>query len=254
MVAELESSTYRRSFKFPSTPTRWNLKERNAFPQWHSDLRRVVRYATAPGFLGSPPPALAWGDEAAPRARTSARSKATARATHAHAHAATFSQDECWLRYNVLLYDIILASVTLTEAQLVHVENGLGSVADGNALYAWVLTHADDNKLSVQLQLKEALRKLTIADTYGILRLNSAAIIGLMTYSSRYVWSASMFDCAVRSFSTKLRQLRVFPNADSFQWKRHGDCGSVFSRKLCPRNDGSGVFALQRNVTRWVCG
>ncbi|KAL1511801.1 hypothetical protein AB1Y20_005087 [Prymnesium parvum] len=131
MVAELESSTYRRSFKFPSTPTRWNLKERiNAFPQWHSDLRQVVRYATAPGFLGSPPPALAWGDEAAPRARTAARSKATSSATHAHAHAATFSQDE-WLRWKV------------------HVETGYGSVADGNALYAWVLTHADDNKLSV---------------------------------------------------------------------------------------------------------
>ncbi|KAL1520607.1 hypothetical protein AB1Y20_022181 [Prymnesium parvum] len=164
MVAELESSTYRRSFKFPSTPTRWNLKERNAFPQWHSDLRRVVRYATAPGFLGSSPPALEWDAEAAPRTRTTARSKATSSAAHAHAHAATFSQGE-WLRYNTLLYDIILASVTLTEAQLVHVEDGYGSVADGNALYAWVISHADDNKLSVQLQLKEAMRKLHISDT-----------------------------------------------------------------------------------------
>ncbi|KAL1523270.1 hypothetical protein AB1Y20_018220 [Prymnesium parvum] len=164
MVAELESSTYRRSYKFPATPTRWNLKERKDFPQWHSDLRRVVRHATAPGFLGSPPPALEWDGGGGPRTRASVRSKANSSAAHAHAHAATFTQDE-WLQHNILLYDIVMASVTLTEAQLVHVENGFGSVADGNALYDWVVSHADDNKLSVQLHLKETMRKLSIGDT-----------------------------------------------------------------------------------------
>ncbi|KAL1508334.1 hypothetical protein AB1Y20_004444 [Prymnesium parvum] len=146
MVAELESSTYRRSFKFPSTPTRWNLKERNAFPQWHSDLRRVVRYATASGFLGSP--------RSATGARVGRRGSSPC-------------SNGCAVEGNLKCYACACACshvIARRVAALVHVENGYGSVADGNALYAWVLTHADDNKLSVQLQLKEALRKLTIAD------------------------------------------------------------------------------------------
>ncbi|KAL1511825.1 hypothetical protein AB1Y20_005110 [Prymnesium parvum] len=39
----------------------------------------------------------------------------------------------------------------------------IGVLSDGNALYEWVITHADDHKASSQLILKESLKKLVIS-------------------------------------------------------------------------------------------
>ncbi|KAL1495415.1 hypothetical protein AB1Y20_016783 [Prymnesium parvum] len=79
--------------------------------------------------------------------------------------AASMTLDD-WLRHNSVLYDIIMASISLDEDQFQHVESSFGGVSDGNALYEWVLTHADDHKMSSQLSLKENLKKLVIQD-YG---------------------------------------------------------------------------------------
>ncbi|KAL1528424.1 hypothetical protein AB1Y20_009772 [Prymnesium parvum] len=149
--------------KIPSTTTRWDLIDRNAFPQWHSDLRRIAKYATAPAFLGSQPPGVEEGVYAGPMTRSSVRATADAFSAHAGTHAGMSLED--WLRHNSILYDIIMASISLDEDKFQHVESSFGGVSDGNALYEWVLTHADDRKMSSQLTLKESLKKLVIQDS-----------------------------------------------------------------------------------------
>ncbi|KAL1528987.1 hypothetical protein AB1Y20_010308 [Prymnesium parvum] len=160
MVAASEMTTHKFP-KIPSTTTRWDLKDRKVFPQWHSDLRRIAKYATAPAFLGSMPPGLEEGGSTGPMTRSTVRAQAEAFSTHAHAHA-TISLEE-WLRLNSLLYDIVMASISLDEDQFQHVHDAFGVLSDGNALYDWLITHADDHKASSQLILKESLKKLVIS-------------------------------------------------------------------------------------------
>ncbi|KAL1496198.1 hypothetical protein AB1Y20_014814 [Prymnesium parvum] len=169
MVAALESMT-QRSFKFPATPSRWDLVDRMKFPQWHADLKRVVKYVTSPTFLGSSPPPFNVASAAGPSTRSVGRSSSSSSAAHAHAHTPTPAQEE-WLKFNILLYDIMLASVTLTEDQLVHVEDAFGKVSDGNALYDWVLTHADDSAFGLAPAMREAevqARCLVTVPTRGL--------------------------------------------------------------------------------------
>ncbi|KAL1528793.1 hypothetical protein AB1Y20_010118 [Prymnesium parvum] len=140
MVAVLESKT---RISFPATKERWDLKDRMKFPQWHHDLVRIVKRSTTPTFLGSQPPKLedsVYSSEG-PTTRSSARTAAENFMTHTNAHACTVDE---WMQHNTMLYDIIMASITLTEDQFIHVDQGVGQHSDGNALYEWVLTHADD--------------------------------------------------------------------------------------------------------------
>ncbi|KAL1525638.1 hypothetical protein AB1Y20_020491 [Prymnesium parvum] len=189
MVAVSESKTH-HSFKFPSTPTRWDLVDRKSFPQWHVDLKRVVKYATTATFLGSQPPPFNVASTAGPATRSVARGSSTSSATHAHAHAPTPAQEE-WLRHNILLYDIMTASVTLTEDQLDHVEKAFGAVSDGNAMYDWVISHADDSTLSAQIVLKQALKKLSIGDMASADEVDASSYpsaTGVTASSSTRLW------------------------------------------------------------------
>mmetsp|Transcript_4741 Transcript_4741/g.7266 ORF Transcript_4741/g.7266 Transcript_4741/m.7266 type:complete len:148 (+) Transcript_4741:20-463(+) len=85
-----------------ATPTRWDLLDRIKFPQWHADLKRVVKYATSPTFLGSSPPPFNVASAAGPSTRSAMRSTSSASASHAHACTPTPAQEE-WLKHNILL-------------------------------------------------------------------------------------------------------------------------------------------------------
>ncbi|KAL1522422.1 hypothetical protein AB1Y20_017412 [Prymnesium parvum] len=152
MVAEYGADP--RRYSTPSTRTRWDLKDRNNFPQWHSDLRRVVRRATTPGFLGEPAPDA---DECLRDAEASISMKTRARGIEAQelAHADALELRKAYDELNTFVYDIIMASIDITVAKLDYIERTFGETYDGNALYKYVLSHADACTTSVQMQLKK---------------------------------------------------------------------------------------------------
>ncbi|KAL1529858.1 hypothetical protein AB1Y20_000789 [Prymnesium parvum] len=225
MVAALESLTH-RSFKFPATPTRWDLLDRIKFPQWHADLKRVVKYATSPTFLGSSPPPFNVASAAGPSTRSAMRSTSSTSASHAHACAPTPAQEE-WLKHNILLYDIMLASVTLTEDQLDHVESAFGKVSDGNALYDWVVSHADDSTLSAQIVLKQALKKLVIGDMATALEVDEVFRVIQVTWPKITEYdntsSAPMIEFALSLFPSGYAHKYYLAAVQMFQ-----DGGAVF--------------------------
>mmetsp|Transcript_27887 Transcript_27887/g.64025 ORF Transcript_27887/g.64025 Transcript_27887/m.64025 type:complete len:248 (+) Transcript_27887:1125-1868(+) len=237
MVAASESMTH-RSFKFrPATPTRWDLLDRIKFPQWHVDLRRVVKYATTPTFLGSSPPPFNVASSPGPATRSARRSTSFSSAAHAHAHAPTPEQEE-WLKHNILLYDIMLASVTLTEDQLDHVENAFGKVSDGNALYDWVISHADDTTLSAQLVLKEALKKLVIGETASALEVDEVFRVIQVTWPkiSDYdnASSAPMIEFALSLFPAGY--MRISTTSRLFKCSRMAKVGGLPLRPFGKRS------------------
>ncbi|KAL1523235.1 hypothetical protein AB1Y20_018186 [Prymnesium parvum] len=166
MVAEYGEDQRLRRYSTPSTRTRWNLNDRNNFPQWHSDLRRVVRRATTPGFLGEPAPNV---DECLKDAEASIATKTRAHGREAQelAHADAEELRQAYDELNVLVYDIIMASIDITASKLDYIERTFGETYDGNALYKYILTHADACTTSVQMQLKKDLDDLHISEASG---------------------------------------------------------------------------------------
>ncbi|KAL1503672.1 hypothetical protein AB1Y20_012145 [Prymnesium parvum] len=133
MVADYSDDLRLRQYSTPSTRTRWDLIDRNAFSQWHSDLRRVVRRATTPGFLGEPAPNF---DECLKDAEASVATRTRARGAEAEelAHADALELKKAYDELNTLVYDIIMASINISTAKLDYIERKFGEKYDGNAL------------------------------------------------------------------------------------------------------------------------
>ena len=78
---------------------------------------------------------------------------------HASKESIILAQWELW---NETLYDILIASVSLSPSQMDHVSKSFASTSDGQAFYRWVLSHADNRKESAQIRLKTRLRDLKL--------------------------------------------------------------------------------------------
>ncbi|KAL1519649.1 hypothetical protein AB1Y20_023160 [Prymnesium parvum] len=152
MVADYGADPRPHQYSTPSTRTRWNLYDRNNYPQWHADLRRVVCRATVPGFLGEPTPDA---DECLKDAKLSIATNTNAKGDEAYelAHADASELKKAYDELNSLVYDIILASIDVTASTLDYIKRKFGKTYDGNALYEYVLSHAYACTISLPAQL-----------------------------------------------------------------------------------------------------
>ncbi|KAL3892971.1 MAG: hypothetical protein SGPRY_014602 [Prymnesium sp.] len=169
MVADYKSRTT------PSTDYRWDLKDSRKFPQWSADIHRIVRQHTSAHFIGSARPS----DEVRPLPRSEpkpvTRSDTGLEQQAQSAHPSQASQPAVWDSWNEVLFDVISASVALSESQLTTVAARFGRTYDGQGLYTWVFSHANMQSQSAQLRLRAQIEALVItpaasaADVDGVL-------------------------------------------------------------------------------------
>ena len=149
-----------------STSTRWNLKDDTIYPQWHRDLCRILRHATSSTFLLSSRPALDTIIERQSAARMTRQAPTTSLA-----QAQQILEE--WDAHNAKVYDIVDASVTLTEAQMLEVEAKFGDGGRGLEYLDWVRAHSNSDKQSAQLRYQKSLDELMIAPTATAAEINT---------------------------------------------------------------------------------
>ena len=76
-------------------------------------------------------------------------------------------------RQNAKVYDIVDASVTLTEAQMLEVESKFGDGGRGLEYLDWVRAHSNSDKQSAQLRYQKSLDELMIAPTATAAEINT---------------------------------------------------------------------------------
>ena len=142
--------------KLISTSFRLNLKAPTNFPQWRFDLQRIVRQHLGAAFLGSECP------QAGLAAGMNTRSMGIK--SEAEMLAETdllITAVNLWHSHNATLFDILSASVLMTESQITMVSARYDS--DGQAFYRYILSLFDTSRGSEQLKLIDSLKKLTIS-------------------------------------------------------------------------------------------
>ena len=144
-----------------ATTTRWDLKDINTFPLWEEDFDRLVRRACGSKFLGSTKPTL---DEIVGISTLSGHDTRSGRGNNLNledAHAAI----KQWETLDENLFDMAMASVTMSEAELAYVRSHFKPTLAGNALVAWIKSKASRTSASGQMELKRKLTLLKIEAT-----------------------------------------------------------------------------------------
>ena len=132
---------------------------------------------------------------------------------HASKESIILAQWELW---NETLYDILIASVSLSPSQMDHVSKSFASTSDGQAFYRWVLSHADNRKESAQIRLKTRLRDLKLTADM------SSDQVKAVLEDLGNIWPQIIEHNLVEDWSRPAirKALSLFPPRTS-RWRRH---------------------------------
>ena len=153
MVTTSESDT--RSRAMLGTPTRWDLTAMDVYPQWASDIERAVRRATSKAYMTGERPTLD-----AMALISLGKTRAASVAQNADTLADLSRLQDQYDEYNQTEYDIVMASISLSNAQLMHVLTKFKPMGDGKSLSIWVHSHYQEDKESSQLKLENELKQI----------------------------------------------------------------------------------------------
>ena len=173
--------------KAPHTEYRWNLLDMERFPQWKADIERLVRQYTCKGFLESSPPSIEQLDPTQQSTET---------------YDALQAMTNNWYKWNEDLYDIIQGSLNLSPAKIEYVNTRFSGDLDGNMLWSWVISHADQQKQSQQERLKATLNKLQVTDDTTVGAIDDMLQSVSLAYPKIRGWDQS--DSAKISFALRM--------------------------------------------------
>jgi hypothetical protein len=131
----------------PIHKTQWNLMDLDKFAQWHLELQGLSRRQTDRHFLVSErSPGQVDERTSKPSTRQASKS-AVGENMHASKDTIILVQCELW---NETLYDILIASVSLSPSQMDHVSKSFASTSDGQAIagYSHTLITAKNRRKS----------------------------------------------------------------------------------------------------------
>ena len=161
-----------------ATAHRWDLKDAKAYPIWEEDFDRLVRRACGSKFLGSTKPSL---EDVAAIVNVSAPDTRSGKAIQLNLEEAQAAIQQ-WEALDESLFDMAMASVTMSEAELTFVKANFKPTLAGNALVAWIKAKASKTSASGQMELKQTLAQLTIGTTA------SSADIGKVLDDISTIW------------------------------------------------------------------
>ena len=143
--------------------------------QWQTELERVVRLQTTAGFLTADDPNFDSSYEEL------ATTKPSGRKVKSELANLELAQQQ-WDVWNRKLYDILLGSITVNDAQHGLILRTYGTSNDGRGLYKWVLSIIDPDKPSVQIKRAKDLDAFSIADNATAAEIDAA----WQTYDGMY--------------------------------------------------------------------